>query len=63
MIDTDEDQLKLNELIAMKYSEVFDSWEKSFLDGIEHLEKKYTDLDKHEKAVVRRLYSWWRGRD
>lgn len=63
MTDNDEDQLKLNELIAMKHSEVFDAWEKSFLSVIERLQKKYCDLDKHEKAVVRRLYSWWRGRD
>lgn len=60
MLETDATgQKQLDELVANREDEeIFNDWERKFITDM--IGKKYSNLSKHQKAVVTRLYTWFK---
>ncbi len=50
---------QLKELLKHRDSSIFNDWEQRFLDSVK--KKRYSQLSKHERAVISRLYDFFRG--
>lgn len=64
MIETDETgNEQLSEIFRYRDSKVFNDWEQRFINDLLKRRVRYSQLTKHERTVVSRLYGWLKGDD